>query len=494
MAEKIVRKTASPVPTGIKERQLFLPSESLNSKDFASLNFIDRKEGGGDDKESSCLIHDFPLTTTIVACYRDRPSFYKASKKSRRTANRIYKAIVGGDAGNVCDGYFIGRHRPQQGVLPGENDEYDKALHRRLESEFGPCIHDAIVDIGLSDTRNPSSEVLLEEATSLELFVTKFGCQRGDDSLENPVGRNIGVLFMDLDTIARDTLECIFDNPSASARRSHDILNNILNCLSTQQNSHSGICWIVHVKSEILHRLVSSTVSRDDACAFSVTGEELLKKSASHPSYNSSNNRDVASDGTSNNLNLSTIRRLRENKGAAHCPLSLYPARYIELYSSANKPSSKDNNGDVPHQTKIREICRFHNYDSERGCLRSKKALEKFGLKGCDMDHGHCHNCGTFGHLALECPISIESVEGGSLEPVVFLKNQDGTFSSKPLHQYQSITGKTGGALPALFVLGGRLRGRTLAACEMLPLSPSGTEADEIQWQMMPNLLEHRGR
>lgn len=497
MAEKVISETTPPlVDKGVTQRQLFLASEIINSKDFASINFVDRTEGGKDDKESSYITHHRPSITTIVTCYRDRPTFYKSSKKLIRAASRIYKAIVGRDVGNICDGYWIGR-QPRQGAWQGDDEGHDKALHRRLESELGPCIHDAMKPtFDLSNTRNNSSDGSVEEASSLAISVMKFGSQRCDDRLENPSDRRVGVLFVDLDKVARDHLDCIFDNLSASARCSYNILNNILHWLSTHQHFYQELCWIVHVKSEILHQYVSPSSSGNgtDACAFLVTGEELLIKFASLPSHISTKKSDVAIKDTSNTQNQNTIRRLRDNKEAAHCPLSLYPARYIEIDPTMNESSSEDNNENDRHRTKIREICRFHNYDSERGCLRSKKALEKEGLKGCDMDHEHCHNCGTFGHLAFECPVSVGSVGGGNLEPLVFLKSQDGTVSSTPFHRYQSINRKTDVALPALVVVGGRLRGRTLAACEMLALSSSQTKSDENQWQATPNLLEHRGR
>ena len=66
------------------------------------------------------------------------------------------------------------------------------------------------------------------------------------------------------------------------------------------------------------------------------------------------------------NTDATPIRRLREKKGAANCPLTIYPARYIEILSSSSSGGSE----------KTKEICRFYNYDSERGCLRSKKAQQ----------------------------------------------------------------------------------------------------------------------
>lgn len=41
-------------------------------------------------------------------------------------------------------------------------------------------------------------------------------------------------------------------------------------------------------------------------------------------------------------------------------------------------------------------ICRPHNYDRQRGCLKSD---------GCQFDHVHCHHCLQPGHRAVDCPV-----------------------------------------------------------------------------------------
>lgn len=41
-------------------------------------------------------------------------------------------------------------------------------------------------------------------------------------------------------------------------------------------------------------------------------------------------------------------------------------------------------------------ICRPHNYDRQRGCLKSD---------GCQFDHAHCHHCLQPGHRAVDCPV-----------------------------------------------------------------------------------------
>ena len=74
------------------------------------------------------------------------------------------------------------------------------------------------------------------------------------------------------------------------------------------------------------------------------------------------------------------IRRLRDRKAAADCPLSVHPARYVEIPSSSRASSSHDDEegGDgacvVDGGASVVEICRFHNYDAQRGCLRSARA------------------------------------------------------------------------------------------------------------------------
>ena len=46
-------------------------------------------------------------------------------------------------------------------------------------------------------------------------------------------------------------------------------------------------------------------------------------------------------------------------------------------------------------------ICRYHNYDSQRGCLRFQDASNT-----CPLDHDVCHSCLTIaGHVAWQCPL-----------------------------------------------------------------------------------------
>jgi len=46
-------------------------------------------------------------------------------------------------------------------------------------------------------------------------------------------------------------------------------------------------------------------------------------------------------------------------------------------------------------------ICRFHNYDAKRGCMRYLD-VNGYGSK-CEYDHEYCHLCIRKGHRAYEC-------------------------------------------------------------------------------------------
>lgn len=51
-------------------------------------------------------------------------------------------------------------------------------------------------------------------------------------------------------------------------------------------------------------------------------------------------------------------------------------------------------------------ICRYHNYDQRRGCLKYRRKTEAAGEapeSTCPLDHDHCHACGAKGHVAYEC-------------------------------------------------------------------------------------------
>ena len=239
----------------------------------------------------------------------------------------------------------------------------------------------------------------------------------------------------------------------------------------------------------------------------------------------------MKNDTSTNNKaeHRSTIRRLRDKKGASNCPLVMYPPRYIELSHPPSSTADENNDNDNDDSRfifgELLEICRFHNYDTERGCLRSKKARMNVDSKGCRLDHHHCHNCGEERHRAFECPNvvvpsdfnnnnsdnnssvvfrMISSTNGNRIVSVPYRGNSDNYYQSSSSGALQD---RPLAIPPALIVLGGRLRGRTLATCEMLPLSsPSSYSTTSVSsqkssedgqkhrcWYPLPNLFEHRG-
>ena len=119
-----------------------------------------------------------------------------------------------------------------------------------------------------------------------------------------------------------------------------------------------------------------------------------------------------------------------------------------------------------------------------------KRSKQNADVKECEMDHDHCHQCGG-SHRAFECPdISLQDTNQSS---VVFRRTSDGIISEPfDKNKLNNTATRETTSLPALLVLGGRMRGRTLATCEMLPLSTSSSN-DKNQWLSLPNLQEHRG-
>jgi hypothetical protein len=51
-------------------------------------------------------------------------------------------------------------------------------------------------------------------------------------------------------------------------------------------------------------------------------------------------------------------------------------------------------------------ICRYHNYDVDKGCLLFNDT-NNHGKK-CPLDHEHCHSCLETGHVAWQCPTQQE--------------------------------------------------------------------------------------
>ena len=110
-----------------------------------------------------------------------------------------------------------------------------------------------------------------------------------------------------------------------------------------------------------------------------------------------------------------------------------------------------------------KEICRFHNY-SQAGCIRGQQGR-------CNLNHDTCHWCGERGHVAFNC-----SKESSSMSEAF---GEDARLRA-PLQK----------PAPFLYVLGGRLRGKTLISCERLNLQGI---TDKSQWECAPALMDHRG-
>jgi len=270
------------------------------------------------------------------------------------------------------------------------------------------------------------------------LSVTKYSSF--GDTIERK--RGVDVIFFELDTSTN------VDNDSTQVH--FKLIQNVVSNLVKQDDRSA----IIHLKCDTMYRIISTMSSKSKY----ISGTELEQYIQ--------NEHKSSSD--------TPIRRLRDKKGASNCPLTLYPPRYVE----------KENKGVI-------EICRFHNYDAERGCLRMKRSKRNADVKECEMDHDHCHKCGG-SHRAFECPdISLKDTNQSS---IVFRRSTDGIITSEPFDKSKanSIATRETTTLPALLVLGGRMRGRTLATCEMLPLSTS-TSNDKNQWLSLPNLQEHRG-
>ena len=217
---------------------------------------------------------------------------------------------------------------------------------------------------------------------------------------------------------------------------------------------------LMHTKSDVISRSIASILSdgnRDSSKH--IDGEELkafltVQEQAIIKSH----------------LTGDLIRRLNKKNVAKNCPLTNHAARFISSIDTGER----------------KEICRFHNYDVERGCLRSMKAQQNKNLKGCNMDHEHCHRCGYEGHRAFEC---INDATTDANKSILFQKSEDGEITSVSLDGDEfKCTESRDIPVPSLLVLGGRCRGRTLNTCEFLPLSSSAAS-----WTALPNLQEHRG-
>lgn len=216
---------------------------------------------------------------------------------------------------------------------------------------------------------------------------------------------------------------------------------------------------LMHMKSDVISRSIASILSdgnRDSSKH--IDGEELKAFLTQEQAIIKSH------------LTGDLIRRLNKKNVAKNCPLTNHAARFISTLTTGER----------------KEICRFHNYDVERGCLRSMKAQRNKNLKGCDLDHKHCHRCGFEGHRAFECTNDTTTDANKS---ILFQKSDDGEIISVSLDGDEfNPTEPRDISVPSLLVLGGRCRGRTLNSCEFLPLTCSAGS-----WTVLPNLQEHRG-
>lgn len=218
---------------------------------------------------------------------------------------------------------------------------------------------------------------------------------------------------------------------------------------------------LMHIKSDVISRatvsMLSDEANKDNSQCIDGTDLKTFLCSQEQAIIKS-------------HLTGDLIRRLNKKNVAQNCPLTLHPARFLQC--------------SINGETK--EICRFYNYDVERGCLRSMKAQRNKNLKGCNMDHEHCHRCGREGHRAFECTNDAITDANKSL---LFQKSEDGGIAILSLDGKELNSTEQGDIpVPSLLVLGGRCRGRTLNSCEFLPLSPSVGS-----WAALPNLQEHRG-
>lgn len=361
----------------------------------------------------------------LIVCHKDDQSLYKSTRKMSRTAKRLL---------STATNYNVESYTAY--IIRGCKNE--ESIVKRLEAEFGPSVDS---QLGIEEHCNDGSATKTLQALRFGSASTSLGTS----------SNNLGIALVDLDSIMHD----LQANAGAAAN---------LTCWECAQRVISSFPrdtgdLVVHIKSDNLYRtvsdiLLSKTNGQTETYAMESEIKAYLKQS-------------------SIDQEEKVIRRLRQKKGAADCPLSIYPIRYIQ-----------SNN-----YTKLTEICRFHNYDEDRGCLRSKRARDNPNVKGCEMDHMHCHSCGEAGHRAMECPNQRNESEVGP-GPMVFVETDEG-FKLKPLSDCNDQQRDSEVALPALVILAGRLRGKTLASCEFLPLASDGTATGT--WRKMANVLEHRG-
>jgi hypothetical protein len=416
---------------------IFFPSEIIHSKDI-SYNI------------NTDASHDSNNNQQVSIFHKGDSSFYKSTRKIRRTAERLMSTVFctsSSDDSCCAYCYWI------------EGGKQEVGIKKRLESEFiGECVR---ISFDLQDEEIDCSLQSLRDVHAL-----RFGSEN-KTSKDTSLKGSLDIIFLDLDNLVHS----ISSDIELSIQIYWKIADNVTSSLYNQLEKSSNSNVVVHVKCEQLYRMLLDIDVTQNRAVIKSDIEAYLQQLSNEQEDSHSK----------------VIRRLRQRKGAADCPLSIYPVRYVV----------RDN--------ELVEICRFYNHDDERGCLRSKRARENTNARDCPMDHTHCHKCGEVGHRAIECDTythhdcaSGAAAITSSLEPMVFVRNRDGGVQLESLSEYQpssceSAHTPTTSLLPALVILGGRLRGRTLASCECLPLSTEAAATARNQWMHMSNLLEHRG-
>ena len=182
---------------------VFYPSELLHlqsprSPSTSSSNIIDG------DKKSSRPANN-PL---VVICYKDRISFYKSTRKVRRTATRIWSSRVAAAASDeeVCvvrNAYYIGKRKsspslslPRPAAAFDEDDKKTASICKRLTVEFGNSCESTI---SLPTTDDEYDNVHVTNFNSDE---KKLDNEYDRKSQNNKLRNNIiNVIFIDLDAI-----------------------------------------------------------------------------------------------------------------------------------------------------------------------------------------------------------------------------------------------------------------------------------------------------
>ena len=424
------KSTITPHPIIMTPLTVFFPSEILQSKDLSINNIhLDYADKG-------------PQWKLVIICHKYDSSLYKSTRKIGRTAKRLLSTVTGEEEAQNCNVYWI---------KTGKNEQ---SIQKRLDSEFSLT---ESFEFSIDEHVNN----IAPRCDSGKWQASRFSsCVKSatPDSYKD----HCNIIILDLDRL----FNCASPtdaNENVNKMSCWSSADKVISSLLSSSQHDSKFSSVVHIKSEILHQAVSNILASETG---GISKSYVLRNDLEAYVQSAKDHFTTRWQQQPDKV----IRRLRQTKGAADCPLSTYPIRYIQ------------------QDSKLIEVCRFHNYDRERGCLRSKRVRENPNTKGCEMDHRHCHLCGKVGHKALECTEMHPRNPNASLEPMVFAEIDGQLTLLSDVQQCQNVSDKM--SLPSLAVLGGRLRGKTLASCEVLPLT---TDASHGTWKRMPNLLEHRG-